>query len=161
MQSVVKFIAYCKLQLVSSFCNIHMMILQWLLVGQLFIVFLELKLQYSCICCCIVCALSDIRICITVWIMGLVSDKNQEEDNARLWYDTKLQLKQPNLDWINPRFFFLQCKQFSLCLFRLALSPNCDHAHFIRDSRTTRHSWQLIFDGTHSHANSFPVATYA
>jgi len=28
-----------------------------LLVSQVFIVLLELKLQYSCICCCVVCAL--------------------------------------------------------------------------------------------------------
>jgi len=37
--------------------------------------------------------------------MGLVSGKNQEEDHARLWDDIKLQLKQPNIGWINPRFF--------------------------------------------------------
>jgi len=30
--------------------------------------------------------------------MRLVSDKSQEEDHARQWDDTKLQLKQPNLD---------------------------------------------------------------
>jgi len=34
--------------------------------------------------------------------MGLVSDKSQEEDHARLQDDTKQQL---NLGWINPRFF--------------------------------------------------------
>ena len=37
--------------------------------------------------------------------MGLVSNERQEEDHARLWDYTKLQLKWPNLGWINPRFF--------------------------------------------------------
>ena len=45
------FIASC---MVPSVCNIHT---TTLLVSQIFIVLLELKLQYSCICCCIVCAL--------------------------------------------------------------------------------------------------------
>jgi len=45
---------------------------------------------------------SDIHTCVTVCIMGLASDKSQEEDPARQQDDTKLQLTQPNLD---PRFF--------------------------------------------------------
>jgi len=53
---------------------------------------------------------SDIHTCVTVWVMGLVCDKRQEEDNARLWDDTKLQLKQPNSDQPKIFFsFFLQC----------------------------------------------------
>jgi len=40
--------------------------------------------------------------------MGFVSDKSQEENHAKLWDETKLQLKQPNLRWIN-----LQCMSFS------------------------------------------------
>jgi len=40
----------------------------------------------------------------TIFVIGL-SDKSQEEDHARLHYEIKLQLKQPNLGWINPRFF--------------------------------------------------------
>ena len=69
-----------------------------LLVSQVFIVLLEFKLQYSCICCCVVCALrAKGRTCLTVLKTGLVSDKSQEEDHARLRDDTKLQLKQPNL----------------------------------------------------------------
>ena len=52
------------------------------------------------------CSLREKGQTVTVWIVGLVNDKSQEED---LWDDTKLQLnsKQPNLGWINPRFF--QC----------------------------------------------------
>ena len=37
--------------------------------------------------------------------MGLVGDKSQEEDHARLRDDTELQLKQPSLGRINPNFF--------------------------------------------------------
>ena len=49
---------------------------------------------------CILCfegKRSDICTGVTVLVMGLVSDKSQEEDHARLRDDTKLQLKQPNL----------------------------------------------------------------
>ena len=45
---------------------------------------------------------SDIPTCVTVWIMGLVNDKSQEEVHTGLQDDTKLQLKQPSLD---PKFF--------------------------------------------------------
>ena len=38
---------------------------------------------------------SDIRTCMTV--NNGTCHKGQEEDHARLWDDTKLQLKQPNL----------------------------------------------------------------
>ena len=39
------------------------------------------------------------------WInKGLLSDRNQEVDHAGPWDDIKLQLKQPSLGWINPRF---------------------------------------------------------
>jgi len=37
--------------------------------------------------------------------MGFVSDKSQEVGHARLWDDTKLQLKKPSLGRINPSFF--------------------------------------------------------
>ena len=48
MQSVVKFI--CLLQ-IGAIC------LQYsLLVSQIFIVLLEIKLQYLCICCCVACS---------------------------------------------------------------------------------------------------------
>ena len=42
--------------------------------------------------------------------MGLVRDRSQEEDHARLWDDTKLKLKQPNLDGINPSVFAVKAR---------------------------------------------------
>jgi len=67
-----------------------------LLVSQILIVLLlELKLQYSCICCCVICALrAKGQTFVLCYHMnnGLVSDKSQEEEHARLRDDTKLQL---------------------------------------------------------------------
>ena len=87
-------------ELVLSVCNIHMMML---LVSQIFIVLLELKLQYSCssffAAALFVLGGQKFRHSYLCYCMnnGLISDKNQE---ARLWDDTKLQLKQPNLGWL-------------------------------------------------------------
>ena len=100
VQSVVNSFVYCKL--VPSICNIHTMTL---LVSQIFIVLLELKLQYSRICCCVVCALraKGRTFVYSCYCMNnRTCHKRQEEHHARLWDDTKLQLKQPTLN-------FLQC----------------------------------------------------
>jgi len=74
VQSVVTFIVYYKLA--PSVFSIHVMMLHGY---SYFIVLLELKLQYSSMCYCIVCALQG------------------KVDHAKLWDDTKLQLKQLKL----------------------------------------------------------------
>jgi len=79
--------------------NIHII---KLLVSQIFIALLELKLQYSYIYSCVVCALrakerSSFHACVTGYTRGLLSDIIPEVDHARLQDAPKLQLKQPNL----------------------------------------------------------------
>jgi len=76
MQSVVKFISLLQ---VGAIC------LQY---SHDVIGVLGLKLQYSCICCCIVCAFEGKGQTFVLVLLGLVSDKSQEEEHARLWDDT-------------------------------------------------------------------------
>jgi len=62
MKSVVTFI--CLLQ-VGAICLQYSHACDDVIgISQIFIVLLELKLQYSCICCCIVCALRQAFILV-------------------------------------------------------------------------------------------------
>jgi len=81
---------------VPSVCNIHMMTL---LVMQIFIELLELKLQYYYMLCVVVlCRAKVSHSSLCYWISKVTFNSTKVRRwITRLWGDTKLQLKQPNL----------------------------------------------------------------